>query len=136
MIDEQCDWDEDAIEEALRTANDIEDADPETAHRLRAQAEAAARRRDVPIATVGKEPYDPMKVYARVAKYYGWSHEAIDMMHFVTLFGYVREMHKMNEDEKAEYDRARRNGTQATAAPTDGVFPVAHRYEGETVALS
>jgi hypothetical protein len=48
-----------------------------------------------------------MKLYARMAKFYGFPHDQMDRMHFRTFFGYVREANIMVEQEKAEYERTR-----------------------------
>lgn len=84
-----------------------------------------------------REPYDPMRIYARAAKFYGWSLRDMEHMHFVTFFGFIREASEINEEEKAEYDRARRQQGQGSASPDQamGMFAVAERYTGETIAI-
>jgi hypothetical protein len=131
------DWDEEAIEEAEYRARAIEPFDPDAASDMRAMAATArAKLTGQPIASTMREPYDPMRIYARMSKYYGWSHQDMEQMHFVTFFGYVREANEMSEEEKAEYERAKR-GQQTSTTPEQalGMFPVAERYQGETVAI-
>ena len=108
--------------------------DPDGAAQLLAQAQAAQRKRGGIVQPIGKEPYDPMKLYARMSKYYGWSHREMDNMHFPTFFGYVREAQIISDEEKAEYDKAKRN-SQGTGTQGLGDFPQPKPYEGETVAL-
>lgn len=93
----------------------------------------AARRKLGTLRAV-REPYDPMKLYARMAKYYGWSHSEMEQMHFPTFFAYVREANEMMEDEKREYERAR-HGHGASPEQLQGVFAEAEEYGGETVAI-
>jgi hypothetical protein len=49
------------------------------------------------------QAYDPIKLYARLAKYYGWSHKDIDLLHYATFFGYVRETQDLIDEEKDAY---------------------------------
>lgn len=117
-------------------------ADPEGAAQLLAQAQAAERNLH-PTMTTGmggrvQESYDPMRLYARMAKYYGWSHNQIDAMHFVTFFGYVREAQIMLDEEKATYTTPAANGQAVTpeqAAMVVSDLPQVLPYEGETVSL-
>lgn len=139
MIDAP-DWDEEAIEEAEYRARAIEPFDQDAAIEMRAKAAAArAKLTGQPlVAAPLKEPYDPMRIYARMAKYYGWTHEAMERMHFVTFFAYVREASVMNDEEKAEYERGVRRqqqSQQGTPEQALAAFPTATKYDGETVAI-
>lgn len=129
-------WDEEAIEEAEYQARALESFDPDAASDLRAMA-ASARRKltgQVPGAST-REPYDPMKIYARMAKYYGWSFEQMQNMHFITFFAFVREASEMNEEEKREIERNRRGQGTTTVDQAQGLFPEAQAYQGETVTI-
>jgi hypothetical protein len=133
-VDQACDWDEDAIAVAIESAQSMMEFDPDGARQLLAQAQAAERKRGKTTRLSGREPYDPMRLYARMKKYYGMSHAEMDSMHFATFFGYVREAQIMIDEEKAEYDKARAgNTTQAIGGLGD--FPQARPYEGETVPI-
>ena len=126
------DWDEEACDEAERQARELEAYDLDAASDMRALA-SAARSRLVGRPIQANEPYDPMKIYARMAKYYGWSHDQMERMHFVTFFAYVREASEMIEEERREYERAR-CGTN-NAGQVQGMFTEAEAYTGETVAI-
>jgi hypothetical protein len=133
-VDVACDWDEDAIAVAIESAQSMMDFDPDGARQLLAQAQAAERKRGKTTRLSGREPYDPMKLYARMKKYYGMSHAEMDSLHFATFFGYVREAQIMIDEEKAEYDKTRA-GSTATPGAALGDFPQARPYEGETIPL-
>lgn len=129
------DWDIDACEEAEAQARELEEYDPDAAADMRAMAAAARRKLDRgEDHRAGRESYDPMKIYARMAKYYGWSHESMEQMHFPTFFAYVREASAMIEEEKREYDKARR-GHRANPGQIQGMFQEAEAYQGETVEI-
>lgn len=133
------DWDEEAIEEAEYRARAIAPFDEDAAADLRAMAAAARAKLSGAANLPVREPYDPTRIYARACKFYpGWTPQTIDQMHFPLFFAMIREASELNEEEKAEYERARR--TQAghgTASPEEiaGMFPVAEHYDGETVAI-
>lgn len=133
--EQTCDWDEDAIAVAIESAQSMMEFDPEGARQLLAQAQAAEKKLGKPVQVGMREPYDPMKLYARMKKYYGMSHAEMDSMHYATFFGYVREAQVMIDEEKAEYDKARQQGNTTQAVGGLGDFPQAKPYEGETVAL-
>lgn len=131
------DWDEDAIAEAEYRAKALAAFDPDAAARLRGMAAAAkAKLTGRPVGA--REPYDPMRVYSRAAKFYGWSHREMEWMHFVTFFAYLREASEINDEEQAAFERARReaqSGQVATEADVASMLPHMQHYEGETVAL-
>ena len=109
--------------------------DPDGARQLLAQAQAAERKRGKVSRLSGREPYDPAKLYARMCKFYrGWTPRDIDQMHFLTFFAMVREAGIMNEEEQAEYNKAKQGNT-TTPGVALGDFPQARPYEGKTVAV-
>lgn len=136
-----CAWDEDEIAQAIATAQALMDADPEGARQLLAQAQAAQRRIQPEVRVSLKAPFDPMRMYADVAKHYGFADSDMEQMHFPRFFGYLREAQLHNEREKQEVDRIKRQGAgNATYTPgPDGMgmegFAVATPYAGETVAI-
>lgn len=130
--DQACDWDEEAIAVAIESAQALMDFDPDGARQLLAQAQAAERKRGKPSRIGIKEPYDPMKLYARMKKYYGMSHAEMNEMHYATFFGYVREAQVMQEEEEQAYNKAK-NGTSANTGMSLGDFPQPQDYQGETV---
>lgn len=148
-IAQDCDWDDEAIADAYARAEAIAEFDAEAATLLRQQARAAQRQRhglrgvlpdEGNAGTPLKEPYDPMKLYARMGLKYPWmSDEVIDRMHFPKFFGYVREALLFEEEQQASYDRARRQAAtspthaQPTLSPDEasGLFTQANVYQGE-----
>ena len=81
-------------------------------------------------------PYDPMRLYARMAKFYKWTFESMEQMHFVTFFAFVREAAEINREEAEETARARRTGySTPTVEAAQGMFEEAVPYTGETVAI-
>jgi hypothetical protein len=131
------DWDEEAIEEAEYRARALEPFDRDAASDLRAMAAAARATLHGTEVVAVREPYDPTRIYARACKFYpGWTPATIDQMHFPLFFAMIREASAINEEEKAEYDRARRQH-EPSVSPEQamGLFPVAEKYEGETVPL-
>jgi hypothetical protein len=118
----------------------LQASDPDTAGDMRALAAAARRKLATSSGSAtdrsGREPYDPVRIYARMAKYYGWSMRDMEQMHFPLFFAMVREASEMNEEEKAEYDRKRRSQGTAEPEQVQGLFPEAQEYTGETIRLS
>src|SRR5215813_2121581 len=68
-IDHSCTWDDEAIEEAIKTAQHVEAHDPQTATLLRAQAQFVRQKRYGEHSET-EQIYDPMALYARVLKFY------------------------------------------------------------------
>jgi hypothetical protein len=124
------DWDEDACYEAEQQARELEVHDLDAASDMRAMVQAARRKLGLQ-SHQAREPYDPSKLKARMAKYYGWSYSEIDQMHFVEFFAAVREANVMIEEEKREYERSRRG----EPSQLQGMFQEAEQYQGETVAI-
>jgi hypothetical protein len=132
-------WDEDECQQAIDTAQSLMEADPDGARQLLAQAQVRQRQLRPLQTFTGHEPFDPMKLYSDVAKYYHFSDSDMEQMHYPKFFGYVREAQLKIEAERKESDRIRNQGSNATYTPgADGMgvegFPVARPYEGETVA--
>ncbi len=147
-IDESCEWDEEAIEQAYEQARTLDTCDPAAAKQLRAQAHYAQQRKRGQVSSdetmlLGKT-YDPMRLYARMAKYYGFSHRTMDTMHIPTFFGYVREASIMIDEEQAEIDKKNKAGNtakqplspQEAEAFVKREFGVAQPYPGEVVAYA
>ena len=72
-------------------------------------------------AVAGGKPFDPMRLLARVAKFYGFSHRELMRMPWRAFLGYAREADIMNQEEQDAYTRANSgNGrTTTTTAPPD-----------------
>lgn len=143
-IDESCQWDEEAIDLAFQRAQALDGVDEDAARQLRAQANWAQQRlKQAQMASTPRgvpNAYDPMAIFAKMAKFYRFSHSEMNAMHFPTFFGYIREMALMQEKEQAEYDRIKRErpGQQAlspqeTESFVKQAFPVAMPYEGEVI---
>jgi hypothetical protein len=125
---------------AHQLAGQLQESDPEAAALLRSTAHQTQERQgrvETPHAA-----YDPMRLYARMARFYRFSNESMDHMHFPTFFGYVREADLMIAEEKAEIDRVWKTpATKSTLAPADAEnflhheFPSAMNYQGEVIAL-
>lgn len=103
-------WDYEARTDAYDQARDLAMRDPDAASYLLAHLDAPAD--DAPLPSQ-RNAYDPMALYARVAKYYGFSHQSIDRLPFSTFFGYLREASIMIEAEN------RANKTQAPPPPDE-----------------
>lgn len=91
------DWDEEARTTAWYQAQELAHRDPDAAAYLMAHLEATASSTEA--AQPRREHYDPPRLYARIAKYLGFSHRDMDDMHFVTFFSYVREATLIAEEE-------------------------------------
>lgn len=123
---------------AYERAAALQECDPEASAQLIAQARHAERRLRASsdrIVPVSSQTYDPMKLYAQMAKYYGWSHKEMDWMHFPTFFGYVREANLMIEKEKAEIARAKNASSQQqqvlTPEQARSYFSLPESYTGD-----
>ncbi len=62
--------------------------------------------------------YDPVRIYCDLARVYHWPWEAIDRMHYLTVFAAYREATLAMEREEAQYRQARHGS--APAAPATG----------------
>lgn len=131
VVDSACRWDDDEIAEAILTAQRIEEADPQAARQLRAQAQAARQH------TQGRtrEPYDPMRLYARVLRFYQGSitDERLETMDYRRFLGYVREADILSQDEARAYQSPQRESSDVSLVLNE--FPKAQPYTGETVPL-
>lgn len=117
------DWDEEAIETARDQAAmllDMDANDP-TAHLLLDKARLAERRlrgedastdtaarTGIPATQPSPEPFDPMRLCATLGKFYGWSDTDIRAMPMKRLLAYKREADRINEEEQAAYEDAKR----------------------------
>lgn len=136
IVDADCDWDLEDLDMALQTAQTIEEADPEAARQLRAQA--AMVKEKLRGTNDLREPYDPSALQARVLRFYqgGITVEDLDQMRYQRFFGLVREAELIAEEERKEYDKARHNQgntMDASAAINDMQQP--EEYTGETIRL-
>lgn len=64
-----------------------------------------------------------MRLFARVAKYYGWSDADVRRTHWPTLIGYAREADLMQEEEQRKAENASDGANGARA----GAFPPSYR---------
>lgn len=133
MIDTDCDWDEEAIEEAIRQAHDIEHFDPEAAKQLLAQAQAAKQK--LQGSTSLQVSYDPMALYARVLRFYkgAITDERLEKMDYRRFFGYVRELELIAEEEQKAAKKPAHQAEEAYSALSE--MPHAQAYQGEVVKL-
>jgi hypothetical protein len=79
-----------------------------------------------------------MKAFSRMAKFYRFSHQEMEQMHFVTFFAYVREASEINDEEERAFERAKQQGAGQQVVEAEavaGALPQMQNYEGETVAL-
>jgi hypothetical protein len=103
-----------------------------------AQAQAAKAKLD------GKEqgdttlePYDPMRLYARLLRHYNGAitDEDLSRMDYRRFFGYVRELDIMIEEEnEASKGTGSKNNSGDTQAALSEL-PRPEVYEGETIKL-
>jgi hypothetical protein len=115
ILPEAYDWDEDARRAAWQQARDVALRDPDAAAVLMAhldatstsasrahpsgdprRAPAAERPASAPSAT----PFDPMRLFARIARFYGWTHAEIMATPWRTLLGYAREAEIMSSEDR------------------------------------
>lgn len=129
-IDVDCDWDEEQIARAIETSQAIEDADPQAARQLRAQAQAARQK----LYGSTRMPYDPMALYARVLRFYqgAITDERLEHMDYRRFLGYVREATLIAQEEKDAYNQPQ-NSVDAQMALRD--VPHVQEYAGEVVRI-
>lgn len=138
------DWDEEAIEEARQqaallldmNANDQtallmlekarlaeialsadEDTDTDTGAVSTSSSSSASSTTSTsatPRQHAHAKPFDPARLFARLAKYYRFSDSDMRQMPFKRLLMYAREMDIMLEEENAAYDKARRDGSRGS----------------------
>lgn len=123
----ECDWDEEAIENARRQARDLADSDPDASRQLMAQADAACQS----LYGQASEPYDPMQLYARILRFYngGITDSDLDRMDYRRFLGYVREAEELSEEERREMNK----GRETSINPSD--MTIAQEYTGETIRI-
>ena len=91
------DWDYESRTAAYDQSRSAAARDPDAAAYLAAHLDMPTEAGQIPAPT---NAYDPMALYAMLAKYYGWSHRDIDTTHYVTVFGYAREATLQQETEQ------------------------------------
>lgn len=98
-------WDEEARESAMRQAQQTAKRDPEAAALLVTQLIAVQEtEKEQGIENV-RPPvdYNPLKLYAFIARETGWKPREIDEMHYLTFFGIVREINARVHEENNAY---------------------------------
>lgn len=96
-------WDYEARSAAYDQSRAMAARDPDAAAYLMAHLDVTAA--DAPSITSAHEPYDPMMLYARMAKYYRFSDSDLDNMAYPRFFGYLRCAVLMSEEEQRAIDR-------------------------------
>jgi hypothetical protein len=131
-IDEGCDWDEEAIANAIQTAQMLEDGDPAGAKQLMAQAQWAKQR--LAGTTDLREPYDAMAVRARLLRFYkgAITDEGLDRMDYRRYLGYVREAELIAEEENKA---SKGPGNNVVDAGGLGGLQAPEQYTGEVIKL-
>lgn len=111
----------------------MEEADPEAAKQLRAQAALVKER--LRGTSDLREPYDPSALQARVLRGYkgGVTVRDLDTMRYQRFFGLVRELELMVQEEKKAAKNNQGNTMDANAALGDMQQP--EDYTGETIKL-
>lgn len=117
----------------------MEEWDKDAANQLRAQAQAAKARLDGnPQVPTALEPYDPMRIRARLLRCYkgGLTRTDLKTMDYREYFGYIRELDIMlqEEAEAAKGDGGKVNSPEETRAMINNL-PHAQEYEGEVIKL-
>ena len=77
--------------------------------------------------------YDPMMLFARVARFYRFSDRDMDEMHYPRFFAYVRNANIMIEEDKRQLAdiRATGNGQQEMSGEElRNMFPEARLWDG------
>lgn len=96
-------WDEEAQKAAWQAARENAGRDPEAAALLMqhlnatpAQGIDPSQRALAPVA----HAYNPMQIYARLVRFYRFSHTDLQRMDYRAFFGYVREMQLMIDESQ------------------------------------
>lgn len=136
-IDPNCDWHEQDIRNAIQQAYELEEDDPDAARYLLVQAHAAKAKLDgrEPNSTA-LEPYDPMRLQARLLRHYngGITDSDFTRMDYRRFFGYVRELDIMlEEEERSSRETGKTKHGEMQAALNQ--FPQPEEYTGETIPL-
>jgi len=153
-------WDVDAQETALARARALSQRDPEAAAALLAQlafsraryeAARAEERQRAPLALIeevdaGDDAYDPLDLYTRLVREFHWTHEYLDGLDYVLVFGYVDRLTAQKRREQDDYDqrlaearagRAAGSGQEVVEAEHINWYswaPTPATYQGETRA--
>lgn len=135
MLDQNCTWSDDEIDEAIRRAQGIEAFDPDAAQLLYAQANEAKKNLYGEDSESGHGAYDPIALYARILRFYkgAISEERLDRMDYRRFFGYVREAELIAIEENEASKSNRTNQDDAYSAI--GALPHAQEYTGEVINL-
>jgi len=140
-VDPNCDWGPQEIKKALAQAHECEEeGDLDAANLLRAQAQAAqAKLNGSQGAKAQVQPYDPMKLYARVLYHYRGAITDADFarIDYRRFFGYVRELdYILQEKARAEGGtESQKKQNQGEVQAVLNQFPQPEQYTGETIQL-
>jgi hypothetical protein len=114
-------------EHAYNRAMELAERDPEAAAFLLAQLEEAAPA-SVPSSPSSQptvryvrsdlDPFDPMRLYAQLCKYYGWGDEQVRAMPLKRLLAYFREM-VIQQEKEDEAIRKQTHTSSSTGPYTD-----------------
>jgi hypothetical protein len=98
-------WDEEAKEAAIAQARQLAVRDPEAASLLVAQVVSEQElQKDASYTDTSFNQYNPILVYERACKEYGWTPRQIDEMHYLTFFAMLREANERHKQEQASYN--------------------------------
>lgn len=134
-------WDRRARERALQQARMMHAHDPDAAsqllQQLQVEEQAACAEKTDPTALVLRETFDPLDLYARVAKFYrGWTFQDIGEMDYVQVFGCIEKAKRMQEEEQRAYNNAQSNGGHTMSeAEMRTWLPAVRKYDGPTVII-
>lgn len=131
----------------MRDARALQRRDPDAAALLFAQIEAERARRaallvdddDASDFALPVDTYDPLDLYTRLAREFGWRDADFDEMDYVRFFGYVDRLSKQQRRERDEIEAGRAAPRGAPVVDAEGALaqmggaPV-RSYEGRTVA--
>lgn len=119
--------------------------DPDAAALLAAQIEV---ERGSPGETMQPDLaiYDPLDLYCRLAREFGWSHHEMDNLDYVIFFGYVDRLSKQQRRERAEIQGSPGSRVVSSLPPeyyeaeayaqAAQFAPMPRSYQGRTVPLS
>lgn len=100
------DWDDEAQNEAMKSARELQKRDPEAAALL-LQTLIATRdeqERTGNVLDVALTGYDPVALYEMAAREYGWTPMEINKMHYLTFFAMIMRTADLRRKEKEEVD--------------------------------
>lgn len=112
--------------------------DPDAAEmllqQLQVEEQAAAEEKLDPMDPVLHTAYDPLELYLRMAKVYGWTLSNIDEMDYVLFFHAVDKTRKILDEENRAYNNTQ-SGHIMTEAEMRAWLPAVRKYEGQTVTM-